>query len=81
MWSSMSPVISNVFMEYFEILALDTAERKPSLWLRYVEDTFVILPHDLDRLQKFCNHINSVLTAFKFTMEIETETVIPFWTC
>jgi hypothetical protein len=78
MGSSLSPVISNIFMEYFEILALDTAEQKPSLWLRYIGVTFLILTHGLDRLQKFFNDINSILTTFKFVMEIETETAIPF---
>jgi hypothetical protein len=36
MGSSLPHVISNIFMEYFEILALETAEEEPSLWLRYV---------------------------------------------
>ena len=33
MGSSLSPAVSNIFMEYFEKLALDTEEQKPSLWL------------------------------------------------
>jgi hypothetical protein len=33
MWSSLSPVVSNIFMEYYEKLALDTVKQKPSLWL------------------------------------------------
>ena len=72
MVSSLSPVVSNIFMEYFGTLALDTVEKNPSLWLRYFGDTFVILPQGLDRLQDFCNHINSIRLTFKFTMEIET---------
>jgi hypothetical protein len=31
MGSSLSPVVSNIFMEYYEKLALDTAQYKPSL--------------------------------------------------
>jgi len=69
---SLSPVISNIFMEYFETLALGTMEQNPSLWLRYFVDTFVIWPQDLNRLQDFCNHINGTRPTFKFTMEIET---------
>ncbi|PNF14821.1 hypothetical protein B7P43_G06341, partial [Cryptotermes secundus] len=45
MGSSLSPVVSNIYMEHFEQLAIDSAQDKPSLWLRYVDDTFVIWPH------------------------------------
>jgi hypothetical protein len=65
-------------MEYFETLTLDTAEEKPSLWLRYVGNTFVIWPHGLDLLQEFCNKISSIRPTFKFAMQIESETAIPF---
>jgi len=53
------------------------AEHKPSLWLRYVDDTCVIWPHGLDSLQEFCYHINSLIPTFKITMEIETDSVNP----
>jgi hypothetical protein len=41
MGSPLSPVVSNIFMETFEQLALTTAQHKPKMWLRYVADTFV----------------------------------------
>jgi hypothetical protein len=40
--SSHSPIGSNIFVEHFEKLALGSALNKPSLWLRYVNDTFVV---------------------------------------
>jgi hypothetical protein len=42
MGSSLSPTVSNNFMEPFEKMALGSAQHKPSLWLRYVDDTFVV---------------------------------------
>jgi hypothetical protein len=60
MGSSLSPVVSNIFMEHFEELALDSAQHKPSLWLRYVDDTFVVWPHGPEQLQNFLNHLNSL---------------------
>ncbi|KAJ4426021.1 hypothetical protein ANN_27648 [Periplaneta americana] len=45
MGSPLSSLISNIYMEYFEELALSTASHKPTLWLRYVDDTFIIWPH------------------------------------
>jgi hypothetical protein len=42
MGNSLSPVVSNIFMEHFEEIGLDTADHKPAKWLRYVDDTFVV---------------------------------------
>jgi hypothetical protein len=39
---TLSPVVSDVFMEHFEEMALDTDDLKPARWLRFV-DTFVVL--------------------------------------
>jgi hypothetical protein len=36
MGSSLSPTVSNIFMEHFEKLALDL------LWLQYIDDTFMV---------------------------------------
>jgi hypothetical protein len=42
---SLSPSGSNILMEHFEILALDSAKHTPSLWLRNVACTFGDWPH------------------------------------
>jgi hypothetical protein len=78
MGSSLSPIVSNIFMEHFEELALDSAQYKPSLWLRYVDDTFVVWPHGPQRWQNFLNHLNSLRHSILFTMEIESGSAIPF---
>ena len=51
MGSPPSQVIANIFMEGFEQEALNTAADQPSLWVRFVDDTFVIWPHGLDKLE------------------------------
>jgi hypothetical protein len=53
MGNSFSPIVSNIFMEHFEKLALDSAKHKPSLWLRYVDDNFVVWPLGPEQLQDF----------------------------
>jgi hypothetical protein len=65
-------------MEHFEELALDAAPYKPSLWLWYVDDTFVIWPHGTNQLQGFLGHLNRVRPSIQFTMEIESNNSIPF---
>ena len=58
MGSPLSPVVANLFMEAFEERALESATLKPRLWVRYVDDTFVLWPHGEDELEKFHLHLN-----------------------
>jgi hypothetical protein len=70
MESSLSSIVSNIYMEYLEKLALTLAQHKPSLWLCYVDDTFVVWPHGPEQLQNFLSHLNSLRPTIQFTMEI-----------
>jgi hypothetical protein len=78
MGSSLSPVVSNIYMEHFEQLALDSAQDEQSLWLRYVDDTFIIWPHGAEKIGNFLTHLNSLRSAIQFTMETESGGAIPF---
>jgi hypothetical protein len=78
MESSLSLVVSNIYMEHFGKLALETEQHKPSLWFRYVDDTLVIWPHGADGLQNFLTHLNNLRSSIQFTMEIQSEGGIPF---
>ena len=65
-------------MEMFEEEAIDSATYKPSLWVRYVDDTFVIWSYDRDKLQDFLGHLDNRQESIKFTMEEENAGSIPF---
>ena len=78
MGSPLSPVIANVYMEHLEETALRTAPLQPTLWLRYVDDTFVIWPHGQDELQRFHDHINQQHPNIQFTIEEEKEGKLAF---
>jgi hypothetical protein len=64
-----SPMVSNIFIEHFVEIALDTADHKPAKWLRYVEDTMV-WPHGQARLQKCLHHLNRLRPTIKFTIMV-----------
>ena len=72
---TVSPIVANLYMEYFEQKALSTAPH-PSLWCRYVDDTFVI-QKEVNK-QDFLQHINSVDPAIQFTVENKEDGAIPF---
>jgi len=83
MGSPLSPVTANMFLKDFEKKATEQATKateqathKLACWFRYVDDTFVILPHGQKKLTEFLNHLNG-LHKIQFTMEIE-EGHLPF---
>ena len=76
MGSPISPLMANLYMEHFEQLALTTAPHPPSLWLRYVDDTYVRI-HEYD-VEGFTRHINSIDDNIKFTIKPETNSKLPF---
>lgn len=76
MGSPVSPIVCNLYMEAFEERALSTAPRPPSLWLRYVDDTFV-KTHEYD-VDSLTQHINNIDPHIKFTIEPEEEGKLPF---
>ncbi|KAK7864163.1 hypothetical protein R5R35_004079 [Gryllus longicercus] len=78
MGSPLSPVVANLFIGAFEEQALENAPLKPTLWLRYVDDTFVIWPHGSENLQTFLAHLNSIHPRIRFTMETELHGQLPF---
>ena len=78
MGSPLSPVIANFYMEKFEEVAIRTAPKQPSCWLRYVDDTFVIWSHGREELNKFLEHLNRVHPKIQFTMETEENGKLPF---
>ena len=67
MGSPVSPVLANLYMEFFKERALSTAVNPPRWWKRFVDDTFVILKQD--KREEFMQHINSVDPAIQFTTE------------
>lgn len=78
MGSPLSPIIANLFMEYFETRALNSTPLKPKWWKIFVDDTYVICPHGRDKLVIFKKHLNILSNLIKLTMEIDINVILPF---
>ena len=75
MGSLVSAVVANLYMEFFEDLALETTPIRPRLWKSYVDDTFCILSKG--STEELLHHLNSVRPTVKFTVEQE-DGALPF---
>ena len=73
--SPVSPIVANLFMEWFEETALSTFPQEITLWRRYVDDTIVALNQAL--IDPLTTHINSIDPSIKFTREDEFNLSIP----
>ena len=78
MGSPLSPVVANLYMEYFESELLPTLSLRPSMWARYVDDIFAIWPHDRAEFPAFLDALNALSPSIKFKVEWETDGVLPF---
>ena len=77
MGSPLSPIIANLYMDAFEEKAINPSPTPPSLWRKFVDDTFVIIKKT--QKESFINHINSIDEKIQFTMEDSREDgSIPF---
>ena len=77
MGSPISPIVANLFMEDLEVQAIKTSSTPPTLWKRYVGDTFTIIKKE-DR-NSFLQHLNSIHPNIKFTCEeVRSDGSMPF---
>ena len=74
----LSPVVANLYIEYFEKKALDSYSLKPREWKQFVDDTNFIWPHWRENLDDFLKHMNNQSNHIKFTMEIQENNFLPF---
>ena len=75
--SPITPIVAKLYMEEFEIRAINTAEHPPRIWMGYVDDIFVVIKTSYK--EKFLKHLNSLDSHIQFTTEATREDrSIPF---
>ena len=75
MGTKVAPSFANLFMADFEDKWVYTYETRPSIWLRYIDDIFLIWEHSSEELDIFLQHLNSCHPTIKFTSEQSTDHV------
>ena len=76
MGSTVSPVIANIYMEYFESLAIPSSPTLIKWWFRYVDAVHSTTWKD--QVNKLQEHLSSLDPHIKFTIELPGTDGLPF---
>ena len=67
MGTRMAPSYANLFLGKFEGDALLNSPHQPYLWLRFIDDIFMIWTAGPDKLKIFVDYLNNLHSTIKFT--------------
>ena len=75
MGTRMAPNYAIIFMHYLESNMLNQSTLKPKIWLKFIDDTFMIWQHGIQTLTLFMDMLNSHHPTIKFTYEYNTKEI------
>ena len=75
MGTKVAPSFANTFMGWFEAKFVYTYELQPLMWVRFIDDIFLIWQHGHDSLKLFEDHLNQSLDSIKFETETSMDEV------
>ena len=70
-------ILANIFMGYIEKNLHDSIEAHSSWYVRYVDDTFIVVPSGQSAL-RLLKALNNAHPSLHFTHELEKQGVLPF---
>ena len=73
--TKMAPSYANLFMDRLERQLISDARVKPYLWLRYIDDIFMVWTGSEEELDEFLNYMNEAHATIKFTWTWSKESV------
>ena len=73
--TEMAPFYANLFMDRLERRLLSQAPVKPYIWLRYIDDVFMVWTGTELELVEFLNYINEAHDTIKFTWDWSRERI------
>ena len=77
MGTKVAPSFANTYMGWFESTYVYTYPIQPLLWVRYIDDIFVIWQHGRQTFMEFETHLNNCVPSIKFETDL-SETQVHF---
>lgn len=78
MGSPFSPVLANLYKEYFETVIINAIKAKDMLWMRNVDDILTFWDNKWVNCNEPPSKLNAPAPSIKFKVEQETDNKIPF---
>lgn len=75
----LSPLFRNIYMDYFEQLALSNFNNTLICWFRFLDDISCIW-EDIRLQYVLLNNLNSLRTIMQFTLKLKINYALLFWT-
>ena len=75
MGKKFAPSYANIFMAEWETEALNKSYLKPSMYLRYLDDIFILWDHGIEQFNTFFEILNTHNPAVKLTKRIEKQSI------
>jgi hypothetical protein len=76
MGTRFAPSLANHFMGHFESKLISNFHLQPKVWLRFIDDIFLIWTHGEKSLLEFIKYANSTHKTIKLTSEHSTESIV-----
>ena len=77
MVSCLSPIMCDLYMEYFERNLLPSVVDFELAWYMYVDDVFAVIPNIVD-VDNFLLKLNGLIPSIKFKIEKENNNSLLF---
>ena len=70
MGTALAPTYANLFMDRFETRALKGWDKQPLLWLRFIDDIFMIWNHGQEELNGLLNTLTTSMIRSSLHMKL-----------
>ena len=72
MGTKLAPALATIYIGDLEELFIESRTLKPDLWVRYIDDVFMIWSHPLSEFEAFLEDLNKTRERIRFTAEVSS---------